>query len=187
MARPPKAYEPLRQAALELFVDQGIHAAGIREIAKHAGVSEAAPYRYWASKDELILALFREHLAEVVLLLEQAIASAPDIIGQVRAATRATFALYDAQPYVFRFVLLVQHDLAMKIPADTRMPQDVVVAMVRAGRARGEAHGDPELRAAAMVGLFLQVAAGVVYGRLPGPLSRYTDEVADLAMGALRA
>jgi AcrR family transcriptional regulator len=191
MARPPKAREPLKQAALELFVERSVHGTGIREIAKHAGCSEAALYRHWANKDALVSALFQEHLNEVRGLIEAAIATETGIDGEVRAACRACYKLYDEHPQVFRFVLLVQHEMAKSIPQDLRMPQDVVTELVRNAAARGEiprpAKGEEALLAAAVIGIFLETAIFVLYGRLPGPLSRYVDPVSSAALRVLRS
>jgi AcrR family transcriptional regulator len=191
MARPPKARAPLKASALELFVERGVHATGIREIAKHAGCSEAALYRHWANKDALVVALFQEHLTEVRRLLDEAIAGGTTLEDKVRAACRACYRLYDEHPRVFRFVLLVQHELAKSIPTDLRMPQDVVADLVRDAAAKGEipkpAKGEDVLLAAAVIGIFLETAVYVLYQRVPGPLSRYVDTVTQTVMRVLRA
>lgn len=190
MARPPKARLPLKQAALELFVEQGVHGTGIRDIAKHAGCSEAALYRHWANKEALVNALFREHLGDVRTILEQAVVSGATFEDKVRAACRACYTLYDEHPRVFRFVLLVQHELAKDIPSDLRMPQDVVTDLVKDAIARGEirreAKGEEPLLAAAVIGIFLETAVFALYGRLPGPLSRYVEPVTQAALRVLR-
>jgi AcrR family transcriptional regulator len=185
MARPPKARAPLKQAALELFVEQGVHATGIRDIAKHAGCSEAALYRHWKNKDDLVVSLFTEHLLEVRRRLEEAITSAEGLEAKVLAACAACYRLYDEEPLVFRFVLLVQHELSRTLPSDLRMPQDVVIDLAKEALRRGEAKGDPILLAAAVIGIFLETAVFVLYGRLPGPLSRYSQPVAAEALRVL--
>lgn len=191
MARPPKAREPLKQAALELFVERSVHGTGIREIAKHAGCSEAALYRHWANKEALVTALFQEHMNDVRDLLENAITKETTLEGKVRAACRAAYKLYDEHPQVFRFVLLVQHELAKSIPPDMRMPQDVVADLVRDAAAKGEipkpAKGEELLHAAAVIGIFLETAVYVLYERVPGPLSRYVEPVTQSALRVLRA
>lgn len=184
MPRPPLARAPLRQAALRLFVEQGFHATGIRDIARAAGVSEAALYRHWSGKDELALELFTDHLAEVTALLDRAIAGrAP--AAAVEAATRACFELYDRDPLVFRFVLLVEHDLARRLPADRRMPQDVVAALARTAIAAGGADDDPDRLSAFLIGLFLQTASYALYGRLAAPLSSHASAVTAAALRVL--
>ncbi len=193
MGRPPKAREPLRLAALELFVKQGVHATGVRDIARHAGVSEAALYCHWANKEDMVHSLFTEHLAEVVALLESAIATEATLAAQVLAACRASYRLYDEQPLVFRFVLLVQHELASQLPANLRMPQDVVIDLIRRAAARGEItlRGDADhesvLLSAALIGTFLEAAIYVGNGRLPGPLLQHADAVTRIALRILRA
>jgi AcrR family transcriptional regulator len=188
MPRPPKARAPLKQAALELFVDRGIHATGIRDIAKHAGVSEAALYRHWTNKEALVGSLFQEHLAEVVRLLDAAVDSAPDIAGQVRAAAQAAYRLYDEQPLVFRFVLLVQHELSRQLSGDLRMPNDVVIGMITGAIERREIPPcDPVLTAALLVGMFLETATFVLYGRLEEPLSQHAEAVTAASLRVLRA
>jgi len=191
MARPPKAREPLKQAALELFVERSVHGTGIREIAKHAGCSEAALYRHWANKEALVTALFQEHMNDVRDLLENAIAKETTLEGKVRAACRAAYKLYDEHPQVFRFVLLVQHELAKSIPPDMRMPQDVVADLVRDAAVKAEipkpAKGEEFLLAAAVIGIFLETAVYVLYQRVPGPLSRYVEPVTQSALRVLRA
>lgn len=184
MPRPPLARAPLRQAALRLFVEQGFHATGIRDIARAAGVSEAALYRHWSGKDELALDLFTEHLGEVTTLLDQAI-SGRSPAKAVAAAARACLDLYDREPLVFRFVLMVEHDLARRLPADRRMPQDVITELARTAVAAGGADEDPGRMSAFLIGLFLQTASYALYGRLPGPLASHADAVAAAALRVL--
>ncbi|GDY14673.1 TetR family transcriptional regulator [Planctomycetota bacterium] len=193
MPRPPKARAPLKQAALELFVERGVHAAGIRELARHAGCSEAALYRHWENKEALVRALYVEHLAEVMALLDAAIttakaaASEPLIAVQVRQAVKAAYRLYDEQPLVFRFILLIQHELAKELPPDYRVPNDVVIDLIKAAIARNEIPPcDPALHASWLVGMFLETATFVLYGRLPGPLSQHVDGVTAAVLRVLR-
>jgi AcrR family transcriptional regulator len=49
--------EALIEAALEIIGEIGPPGLTIREVARRAGVSHAAPYRHFADKDELILAV----------------------------------------------------------------------------------------------------------------------------------
>jgi AcrR family transcriptional regulator len=168
-----------------------VHGTGIREIAKHAGCSEAALYRHWANKEALVTALFQEHMGDVRDLLEDSIAKETTLDAKVRGACRAAYKLYDEQPQVFRFVLLVQHELAKSIPPGQRMPQDVVADLVRDAAAKGDipkpAKGEEFLLAAAVIGIFLETAVYVLYERLPGPLSRYVEPVTQSALRVLRA
>ena len=181
MSRPPRARHPIKDAALELFVERGVHATGSREIAKQAGCSEAALYRHWTNKEDLVSSLFREHIGEVVERLDTALASAEGFADKIRAATAAAYALYDEQPLVFRFVLLVRHEQAEFLATDRpRMPQDVLIELI--GSQVGNDPVKSTVLAASAMGTFLQTAEFVVYGRLEGPLERYADQVSDLVL-----
>lgn len=53
----------LLDAALELFVEKGFAATRAEEVAQRAGVSKGTLYLYYASKEELLKAVIREHLS----------------------------------------------------------------------------------------------------------------------------
>jgi len=58
-------------AARECFAEKGFHAAGVADIATAAGVSVANLYQYFASKDDLILAMAEKDLEEDLDLIRQ--------------------------------------------------------------------------------------------------------------------
>lgn len=170
----------LKAAALEAFVTRGFHAVGIREIARAAGVSEAALYRHWSGKEALAVDLFIGHVGEVNDLLEAALAGSID--EGIPAAAAAVCRLYDERPLVFRFVLLVQHELAAHLPPGQRMPMDVIADRLARARSDGSISGDPVLLSAALIGVFLQTATYVLYGRLPAPFSLHQQAIARSAL-----
>jgi AcrR family transcriptional regulator len=65
--------------ALSLFVSKGYEKTTMREIATEAGCSLGLAYRYFASKEELVLELYRNLIAQ---LEEQANQLAPDSIAE---------------------------------------------------------------------------------------------------------
>ncbi len=65
--------------ALSLFVSKGYEKTTMREIATEAGCSLGLAYRYFASKEELVLELYRNLVAQ---LEEQANQLAPDSIAE---------------------------------------------------------------------------------------------------------
>ena len=58
---PPSRREHLVDTAIALFSEYGFHATGIDTILGRAGVSKKTLYRYFRSKDELILAALRKY------------------------------------------------------------------------------------------------------------------------------
>ena len=55
----------LRQAAREILEEEGLAALSLRSVARRAGVSHAAPYRHYASREALLADVAVEGLAEL--------------------------------------------------------------------------------------------------------------------------
>ena len=54
-----KQHKKIREAALELFLTEGIASTTIDQIVERAGVAKGSFYRYFADKDELVRAIMR--------------------------------------------------------------------------------------------------------------------------------
>jgi len=59
--------QELLEAALSLFVQQGLAATRAEDVARHAGVSKGTLYLYYPSKDELFKAVVRAYLTQVIV------------------------------------------------------------------------------------------------------------------------
>jgi AcrR family transcriptional regulator len=84
-------------AAVELFRDRGFHAAGIDDIGQAAGITGPGVYRHFASKQDLLLALF-EQIADSRDRAARAILATTDDAGDALAALvedHVRFALAD--------------------------------------------------------------------------------------------
>src|SRR5438874_10883422 len=53
--RSERAQKAILAAAIELLLEQGLHAMSMDDVAKRAGVSKATIYRWWTSKELLAL------------------------------------------------------------------------------------------------------------------------------------
>jgi len=74
----PYHHENLRQtlieAAVALVGEVGPRAFTLREVARRAGVSHNAPYRHFASKDELLLAVASEGFERLTATMQRSVA-----------------------------------------------------------------------------------------------------------------
>ena len=86
-ARSPQA---VLDAAMEVFVARGYHAAAMDEIAERAGVSKPVLYQHFPGKQDLYLALLDESVGRLVEAVTGAIRSTTDN----RQRVNATFAAY---------------------------------------------------------------------------------------------
>ena len=170
--------ERIERVAMGLFVAQGVSETSIRDIAQGAAIAEGALYRHFRGKDELIRELFERHYAAFATRLAALAASERGSRDKLRAMIGECCRVFDADPVLFRFLLLVQHHSLRRI-AGPDTPVEVVRQVIVDGMAAGEIPaGDADLATALVMGLILQPATFKTYGRLAGPLAPLADRLA---------
>jgi AcrR family transcriptional regulator len=169
----------IEAAALRLFVEKGIDATGIRDIASAAGVSEGAMYRHYAGKEDLVRHLFTTELAGHARELERLQAGALGTRRKIEAIMRGFCALFDADSVLFRFILLIEHRQPRNVTADAANPVEIVRSVIESGMRSGEiSSGDADLATAMVMGIVLQTARAVVHGDVRPPLSPLAPDLA---------
>jgi AcrR family transcriptional regulator len=68
--RSEQARQEILETAYKLLRDKGFNAVGSHEIAQAAGVSSATLYRWWKSKEEILLDACFEHMRPVLAIPE---------------------------------------------------------------------------------------------------------------------
>lgn len=91
-------------AAREVFVAAGYHAAGMDDIAEQAGVSKPVLYQHFPSKLDLYLALLDAGIEELIQQAGAAVRSTPDNKRRVQATMQAYFTFVDDSRGAFRLV-----------------------------------------------------------------------------------
>jgi AcrR family transcriptional regulator len=94
----------LLDAALEVFVTRGYHAAAMDEIAERAGVSKPVLYQHFPGKLELYLALLDESVDTLVEKVRDALKSNPENKQRVAATFGAYFEYVGGQGQAYRLV-----------------------------------------------------------------------------------
>jgi AcrR family transcriptional regulator len=94
----------LLEAAQEVFVAQGYHAAAMDDIAERAGVSKPVLYQHFPGKLELYLALLDTHCDTLVHNVRDAMQATPDNKQRVAGAMHAYFEFVDHESEAFRLV-----------------------------------------------------------------------------------
>jgi len=145
----------LLDAALEVFVTQGYHAAAMDEIAERAGVSKPVLYQHFPGKLELYLALLDESVDTLVDTVRDALRSNPDPKQRVAATFGAYFEFVGGEGQAYRLVFEsdLSNETAVRDRLDrgTRECAEMVSQAVRedAGLSDDEAH----LLSVGMVGM----------------------------------
>ena len=94
----------LLEAAQEVFVESGYHAAVMDDIADRAGVSKPVLYQHFPGKLDLYLALFDQRAAELLDLIRTALASTTENKQRVAASIGAYFEFVGREGAPFRLV-----------------------------------------------------------------------------------
>jgi AcrR family transcriptional regulator len=136
----------LLDAALEVFVARGYHAAAMDEIADRAGVSKPVLYQHFPGKQELYLALLDESVDRLI----EAVAAALRSTADNRQRVNATFAAYYEYiaEHTGTFRLVFESDLTSepavreRLEAADQRCADMISQVIKedAGLADDEAH-----------------------------------------------
>jgi AcrR family transcriptional regulator len=157
----PMQQKPARirilDAAHELMLTVGLARATTKEIAKAAGCSEAALYKYFASKEELFIRVLAERLPTLGPLLDRLMAEPEEhTVEENLTEIARQAALFYEQSFPIAASLYAEtqlkrrHDEAMRaMGAGPHMPIKGVAAYLRAEQRTGRIHPDADTFAAA--------------------------------------
>ena len=178
--------ERIKNAALALFVQNGVDGTGVREIAKAAGITEGAIYRHFKGKNELVWALFADNYVAYAEKLDALQRAETGTVDKIKAMVRGFCTFFDEDETLFRFLLLVQHGQLAKVTDDMTTPVQVVQGVIDAGiRAGDVTYRDATAATAAVFGIVLQTATFKIYGRLSGSMCARADALVTVCQNAI--
>jgi AcrR family transcriptional regulator len=176
----------LLDEAMRLFVEQGFAETTTRDIAKACGISEGAIYRHFSTKDEIGWELFADNYASMADRLTEIWRAQSDFRGALRAIIDDLCRIFDHDPYRFRFLLLAQHTFLRRVRADMKSPIRVLRALIEQGIAQRQIGiTDAALATAFAQGPLLLTASSIIYGALPGPMSRLAEQIYGATLRAI--
>jgi AcrR family transcriptional regulator len=153
--------------ALRLFVEKGVTATTIRDIAGTAGIAEGTIYRHYDSKQELAWELFAANIMELALKLDRGQQEHQSLKGKITAIINLFCSFFDANPVLFSYLLLDHHGHIRKMTPDMPSPVRVLKNAIAGGMAAGEIpQADADVKTAMVLGLIIQVAVFRIYGHI---------------------
>ena len=186
MANPPNKRDLIKQQAQILFAERGVDAVSVRDLAAACGMAPPNLYAHFRSKDDLIAELFHDGYGEYGRLMREAVAPPGPFRARLERIVRLACRLHDDDHARFRFLIMVQHGHLAHVPRDETNPVEVIARTIAAAMAAGEIPPrDPNLAAAVVVGVFVQPATFMLYGRLSGGLMPLAEELAAICWRAL--
>jgi AcrR family transcriptional regulator len=175
----------IEEEALRLFASKGVDGTSVKDIGRAVGVTDAALYRHFKSKDEIALSLFRERFAALAGEVRRIASLDAPFVTTAHMLIDLFCHLFDSEPHAFRFILMNQH-AHLGALADEENVVSALGAIMRRACESGEiAVKDADLAAAIALGAVVQPATFKLYGRLPGPLAERAQTIARCVIDAL--
>lgn len=76
--------ERILEAAVRVFAERGFFTARVSDIARAANVADGTIYLYFASKEDLLISVFDDHMARIISRLKEALDSTDDPLEKIR-------------------------------------------------------------------------------------------------------
>ena len=169
--------ERIKREAMRLFVEHGVDAVSMRDIADAAGLKAPSLYAHFRSRDQLILDLFAASYADYGRQIATAAATKGTAQDQLKAMVTLVCELHAKDELLFNFLLLTQHGSLRQIPVE------IICRWVETAMNTGKIpQGNPTLTAASIIGAIVQTATFKLYGRLPEGLSEHTEELTKICL-----
>ncbi len=129
----------IKEATIELVVQNGYGGAAISSIAHRAGVAEGYLYRFYASKHALVTELLYSKVAQIIERLElllNSYTSTKEIIFQLIGQF---FEMATKAPEEIKFIHVLMHDYSFQVSVEQRLQIKVLCdKVIRLGIASGE-------------------------------------------------
>jgi AcrR family transcriptional regulator len=171
----------LLQAAAEALAEHGVGGLSLRDCARRVGVSHAAPYRHFASKEALLGALALQGFAWLTAAGRAAMAEESTALGRLHAYGRAYVRFAIDEPERFRLMFASPFSFECDDETPDAAAADEAYALLRDAAAAVSAAGvDADVAAVRYWSRPHGLAMLVLDGRIPA--ERVADEASFAAL-----
>ena len=191
--RDPDKPQQIIEAAVRVFARRGYYNSRVSDIAREAGIAAGTIYLYFKTKDDILVTLFRDKMAEFVGALRKAIAGEPDAASKVRRLVALHFSMLEENP-----------ELAEVVQVELRQGQKffrgassqeigayfaLIGSVLEEGVAQGRFRSDLPVKVATkmLFGAMDQVATSWVLGKRGYQLVDTAGAVADILLQGVAA
>src|SRR5213594_3805908 len=173
-------------AAIRVFARNGYYNSRVSDIAREAGIASGTIYLYFRTKDEILVTLFREKMAQWVALVRREIATERGAEAKIRKLVALHFAVLEGDPDLAEVVqveLRQGHKFFRGASAhEVSAYFDVIQSVLEEGVAAGRVRRDLALKIATkmLFGAMDQLATSWVLGKRAYRLTDAAEPVASI-------
>ncbi|PYM77372.1 MAG: TetR family transcriptional regulator [Candidatus Rokuibacteriota bacterium] len=184
--RDPDKPQQIIDAAIRVFARNGYYNSRVSDIAREAGIASGTIYLYFKTKDEILVTLFREKMAEWVASVRREVAAERDPLAKIRKIVALHFKVLEDNP-----------ELAEVVQVELRQGQKffrgasahevsayftVINDVLEEGAAAGQIRRDLPVKIATkmLFGAMDQMATSWVLGKRAYRLTEAADSVATI-------
>jgi len=184
--RDPGKPQQIIDAAIRVFARNGYYNSRVSDIAREAGIASGTIYLYFKTKDEILVTLFREKMAEWVAQVRRQIADEPDAVAKIRRLVALHFNVLEGDPPLAEVVqveLRQGHKFFRGASAhEVSAYFELIGAVLHEGIAAGQFRPDLPVKMATkmLFGAMDQVATSWVLGKRAYQLRDAAEPVASL-------
>jgi TetR/AcrR family fatty acid metabolism transcriptional regulator len=182
----PDKPQQIVDAAIRVFARTGYYNSRVADIAREAGIASGTIYLYFRTKEEILVTLFREKMAEFVAYLRREIAGEPDPVRRIRRLVRLHFTVLEQNPALAEVVqveLRQGHKFFRGASAhEVAAYFELIGSVLEDGVAAGRFHADLPVKVATkmLFGAMDQMATSWVLGKRGYRLADTADAVATI-------
>jgi len=138
--------EAILNAAIRVFARRGFHQSPVSEIAREAGVADGTIYLYFKNKDDLLIAIFEDKMAEVIDGLREALGKHETPSAKLNCFINFHLGRM-AKNRELAEILQVELRLSSKfmkeyVPVRLTEYLDIIASVIEEGQAKGEFRAD---------------------------------------------
>lgn len=171
--------ERIERAALKHFVEQGIAATSIRDIANTARIALGALYNHFPSKEDLAWHLFISGWTEMGQELRERAREQGSLAEKLRSMIAYVFRRFDEDWLLVTYVFVSRHHHLKRVPPTRDNPYLIFRLVIADAMRRQEIPRENlELKTSLVIGAIIQATDSRILQRLKGSLNDYVDATA---------
>jgi TetR/AcrR family fatty acid metabolism transcriptional regulator len=180
-------------AAIRVFARNGYYNSRVSDIAREAGIASGTIYLYFRTKDEILVTLFREKMAQWVALVRREIATERGAEAKIRKLVALHFAVLEGDPDLAEVVqveLRQGHKFFRGASAhEVSAYFDLIGSTLHEGIAAGQIRADLPVKIATkmLFGAMDQMATSWVLGKRGYRLTETAEAVASIFLRGVSA